>query len=70
MGAKLKKDFEKLLKREGVFLFRLRVFVFCEGVFAMFVLLVAMLMGHPPSPRHKGDFKEGMKNAFTSFTSM
>ena len=51
----MKKNFEKLLKREGVFLFRLRVFVFCEGVFAMFVLLVAMLMGHPPSPLHKGD---------------
>ena len=66
----MKKNFEKLLKREGVFLFRLHVLVFCEGVFGMFVLLVAMLMGHPPSPLHKGDFKRGMKNAFTSFTSI
>jgi hypothetical protein len=49
--------------REGDFLFRLRDFIFCEGVFAM-------RMKHPPYPLHKGDIKKGMKNAFTSFTGM
>ena len=37
-------------KREGVFLFCLRVFIFREGVFAM-------RMKHPPCPLHKGDLR-------------
>ena len=52
-GEKLKKNFEKLLKREGVFLFHLLVFIFREGVFAM-------RMKHPPCPLHKGDFFKGL----------
>ena len=37
--------------REGDFLFRLRDFIFCEGVFAM-------RMKHPPCPLRKGDLKK------------
>ena len=41
-------------KREGVFLFCLRVFIFREGVFAM-------RMKHPPCPLRKGDLKKVRK---------
>ena len=61
---------KNLGEREGVFLFRLRDFIFCEGVFAMRMSPPFSPPKHPPYPLHKGDIKKGMKKAFTSFTGM